>query len=437
MDKGRKIALGIFIGIIIITGSTLGIYYSLKNKLDSENRLDKQSPVIILSDEDFQSGFPGSGTKEDPYIIEFYNIRNQGGIAISISNTAKHFVIRNCILLYSNYGIKLDNVANGTAVIIDNICETNYGIYIENADGTLIDNNYCSLDEGYGIYVSSCSNVEINNNILENRFQGIYLTHSSHIMVVNNTCNYNSVSGISVFYSSEITLIRNRCSFCENVGILVNFYVTYITLIENVCNSNIEGINFRADNSVVANNTCLENYDGILIDSDNTNITNNNCSNNNNRGMSLVTNNCYLFGNKFEYNSNIGLDLIIASNTIIRNNTFQNCDLYFQLRYENVQHSTLTIENNWINNKKIGYYYDKSNLILDKFEFGQLVLVNCIDSQINNQSFSQVSLSLAIKNCNNITVTNVSSSSNENSGLTCYNSTNLHILNNTLTNKHV
>ncbi|MHA1187955.1 MAG: right-handed parallel beta-helix repeat-containing protein [Candidatus Heimdallarchaeota archaeon] len=389
---------------------------------------------LVLCDEDFQSGFPGSGTKEDPYIIEFYNIRrNQGGVAISISNTTKHFIIRNCILLESSYGIKLDNVANGTAVIIDNICTTNYGIFIDNADGTIIDNNFCSLEEGYGIYVSSCSNVEINNNIVENRFQGIHITYSSFIQVVNNTCNYNTVSGIRAFYSSVITLIRNRCSFCENTGILVNLFDTNVTLIENVCNNNIEGINLRAHNSIVVNNTCLENEHGMILDSYNFNITNNNCSNNN-YGMSLMGSNGYLFGNDFAYNSDIGLKINFLSYTIIRNNTFQNCGLYFQLHFEFVQLSTMIIENNWVNNKKLGFYYNKSNLIFDKFEFGQLLLVNCLDSQITNQSFSQVSFGLAINNCNNITVTNVSCSNIEYVGLICHNSTNLHIINNTLTN---
>jgi len=433
VDKGKKIAIGIFIGVIIITASTLSIYYSL---LNSDNQPDKQSPVVILSDEDFQSGFPGSGTKEDPYIIELYNIRrNQGGVAISISNTTKHFVIRNCILLESSYGIKLDNVANGTAVIIDNICTTNFGIFIVNADGTLIDNNFCSLDEGYGIYVSSCSNVIISNNFFENRFQGIHLIYSSYIQVINNTCNNNVVSGISSFYSSEITLIRNKCSFCENIGILVNFYVTNITLIENVCNNNIEGINLRANNCIVANNTCLENQDGMKIHSVNANITNNKCSYND-FGMTLYGSYGYLFGNNFDSNSDIGLKLFLISSIIIRNNTFQNCGLYFGAQDDSIQHSTLTIENNWVNNKKLGYYYGESNLILDKFEFEQLILVNCIDSQITNQSFSQVPFGLAIRDCNNVTVTNISCSSFDDGAFACYNSTNLHILNNTITNNH-
>lgn len=432
MDKGKKIIIGILIGVVIITGSTLGIYYFLKNNL--RNEPDKQSPFVILGDEDFQSGFPGTGTKEDPYIIEEYNIRrNQEGVAISISNTTKYFVIRNCILLESNYGIKLENVANGTAVICNNTILTNYGIYIENTDGTLIDNNFCSFDDGYGIYVSSCSNVVINNNFVENRFLGIHIAYSSYIQVINNICDSNVVSGIRVFYSSEIAIIRNRCSFCDNTGILVNYYDTNITLIENICSYNIEGINLRGNNCIVANNTCLENQDGIIIDSDNVNITNNICSYND-FGMTLFVSYGYLFGNCFNYNSEIGLELNFISNTIIRNNTFQNCGLYFRLQYEFVQHSTLTIENNWVNTKKLGYYYDKPDLILDKFEFGQLILINCLDSQITHQSFSQIPLCLAIRNCNNVTITNISCSSIEGSAFICYNSTNLHIVNNTISN---
>ncbi|MHA2099473.1 MAG: hypothetical protein ACW99A_12410 [Candidatus Kariarchaeaceae archaeon] len=54
------------------------------------------TPIVITSDADFISlGLPGTGHPKDPFVIE-NNWANISGVTfISISDTSKHFIIRN------------------------------------------------------------------------------------------------------------------------------------------------------------------------------------------------------------------------------------------------------------------------------------------------------------------------------------------------------
>lgn len=72
----------------------------------------KHDPIIVDGDKDFVlNGFTGSGTAEDPYIINGLNITNPG-TSIAIMNTAAHFILKDCYVkaTYSNHGIILQNV---------------------------------------------------------------------------------------------------------------------------------------------------------------------------------------------------------------------------------------------------------------------------------------------------------------------------------------
>ncbi|MFX1420541.1 MAG: hypothetical protein ACFE9N_16715, partial [Promethearchaeota archaeon] len=89
----------------------------------------------------------GTGTLQDPYIIENVTIDGQGvGSCIKISNSNEHFIIRNCTLLHSgsafsvDAGIYLFDVFYG--VLIENTCSLNAnGILLENSEHNIISNN--------------------------------------------------------------------------------------------------------------------------------------------------------------------------------------------------------------------------------------------------------------------------------------------------------
>ena len=81
------------------------------------------SPIIITCDGNFSDyGFPGNGSAVNPFIIENYNITTNDEIGISILDTTKFFIIRNCYIDAYRRGIDIENTAIGTASIINNIC---------------------------------------------------------------------------------------------------------------------------------------------------------------------------------------------------------------------------------------------------------------------------------------------------------------------------
>ena len=74
-------------------------------------------PIEIRSDDDFTvvNGVTGgSGTENDPYIIEGWEIDTNGFAAIYIEHTTAYFVVRNCLLKNATYGISLWEIPVGS-----------------------------------------------------------------------------------------------------------------------------------------------------------------------------------------------------------------------------------------------------------------------------------------------------------------------------------
>jgi len=98
---------------IINTNSAIS-FHDLKASFS----LTPHDPIYITSDSGF-AVFPGSGTEEDPYLIDGYNITTTS-TGISITDTTKHFVIRNCYVETNYIGIYITDVADGTATVANN-----------------------------------------------------------------------------------------------------------------------------------------------------------------------------------------------------------------------------------------------------------------------------------------------------------------------------
>ena len=80
-------------------------YSRMNNNLFSS--LIEHEPIIITSasDPDLVE-FPGSGSINDPYIIEGYRIETDGAYGILIDSVLRSFIIRNCYVDAINYGIE-------------------------------------------------------------------------------------------------------------------------------------------------------------------------------------------------------------------------------------------------------------------------------------------------------------------------------------------
>ena len=310
-----------------------------------------QEPINITSDQDFINlGFPGNGTEEDPYRIENYTIITDEYISIAVYNTSKHFVIQNCFVTASAYGIYIEEAGEKTATVFNNTC-TNCidGIRIIFSWNSTVVANSCKNNSRYGIKLDTCLFSIVANNTCESNNNGLCVITCIESVVTNNTCFNNTFVGLIIWNTSafaanntcfsngygielrlaHVTLSHSKCFNNTYYGISLKGS-SYSTIINNSCKDNGYGIYHKDSfHTLVANNTCESNNYGMFytIGSWYDTIINNTCANNTMDGIYLEhVRDGEVKNNLLYNNSNYGLyltdtiDTVIASNVFVDNN---------------------------------------------------------------------------------------------------------------------
>lgn len=219
----------------IITGDSANQTYIEQTYIDHE-------PIIITSDADF-SVFSGSGTLEEPYVIEGLNITTSEKYGISVSLTTKHFVIRDCYIDATNAGITIEMVVEGTAVLINNICTRNEnsngaGIQITFSNKVGLRDNVCKNNEAYGILLFfSYEQILYRNTCNNNGINGIAAAFANNSLFSDNVCNNNGWEGLYLAGSAGSNLVSNIFSNNHEYGIRIE-YADYSTLVNNTMEHN-------------------------------------------------------------------------------------------------------------------------------------------------------------------------------------------------------
>ena len=280
----------------------------------------------------------GSGTQDDPYVIEGWGISNDmmsmSYNGISIINSTVFFIITDCQL--TDYWICLENVTNGT--ISQNHCSSvelslPNDIVLDASSNNSIVGNICG-EYGAGISLTDSNNNKVaGNNCSKGGFftgpnpTGISLSNSNGNTIEYNDCSYNA-NGIFLDWSVNNTLRNNTCSANSQCGIDL-YDSSNNTLSNNTCGGNgAKGISltYSSDNTL-SNNTCSDNQYGVRIDGPSRNgLYGNNCSSNSNTGMYITySDNSTLCDNVLSNNPNCGAsvgnsrDVLFVSNTCTGN----------------------------------------------------------------------------------------------------------------------
>jgi len=253
------------------------------------------SPIRILGDKSFTQGngvVGGSGTKEDPYIIELWEINATGyEFGIHIENTTAYFIIRNSKIYGANRG---EERWKGN------------GIYFLNVKNGKIENCQISGNRERGIFLYNSSNNVISNNIISNNNMGIYLENSPNNVLSGNTVEMNIRYGIYLMRSFSNIVSDNVIKKDGLYGIRIYF----------------------SSNNNVSGNIIESNGRGIFLDkASNNNILNNAIEANNSEGIALwrSTSNA-IFANIIEKNIEYGIESWdgSADNVIYHNDFRQN-----------------------------------------------------------------------------------------------------------------
>jgi len=191
-------------------------------------------------------------------------------------------------------------------------------------------------------------------------------------------------------------------------------------------------LNLVSSYSTFSNNTCNNNYYGFHVGSLDVNVTNTTLKNNQ-YGMSIYAQTAVVSNNTYFNNTYYGLNLNSHSlyNMTITNNNFTYCGLTIAtLSIE--KYYNLKIENNLVNNKKLGYFLDSSNITITEPLFGQLLLVNCSNIMISKQNLSYIPSAIRFLHCDNVTLTENVFYKNDCS-IFVFNTNNVSLINNTIT----
>lgn len=256
--KDKKVIT--FILIFLFIGLTFVQSYNassniLSNEIVSLNGNNHQ-PIYINDNDDFTSEngvTGGSGTENDPYIIENWIIKGNDSIkeGIFINNTDAYFIIRNCSVknffeLSYGKGILLSNVENG--IIKDTTTNKNYyGIMIrDNSKNIKILNCSIGNSDGWnsrGIACYDSSNISITSSKFHDVNAGILLAETPYATIKNSSI-YNC-SGIGIWIPSETILhdiIIRDCKIynIDGDGILVGWGEYRNRKLGNVLISNCE-----------------------------------------------------------------------------------------------------------------------------------------------------------------------------------------------------
>lgn len=350
--------------VLFLSISNVNQYTSSKiiSKDDNYNpNYTDHSPIIINSDDDFVTyGFSGSGTANDPYLIENYRISATYSEAISISSTTKCFVIQNCLLQDSIFGIYLTSIQADTGNISYNIFRRNdASIYVYNSDSVIISSNKFWDNAGH-ISVEYSSGMNITHNIMSH--QGLHIFYETNPSVLfsynvfNNTVDSKPIGWflnqenltISTPDYGQIFLINCADSKIENqvmykptIGISV-FAGENITIENNISGIIMTGVS----DSLVLNNWGNTKYIAVC-DSFSVNISENSMhhgihtyyshdidiTNNTIQGnfIGMYLDDCYscnIINNTISFNDELSLYIVFSNNIIVANNTIYKSSIY-------------------------------------------------------------------------------------------------------------
>ncbi|UCG03646.1 MAG: right-handed parallel beta-helix repeat-containing protein [Candidatus Heimdallarchaeota archaeon] len=382
------------------------------------NQYKPSSPIIIDENSDFNSlGFNGSGTLNNPFVIEGLNITSRMGYLIEIKNTIDWFIITNNILNGLNEslgGIYLDNVTHG--IISKNTIYNNdgYGIFVRYSsnDLTIINNKLYDNAAGIGISRSAYKNQVINNTVFNSiKWSAILISYEAYDNeIINNTLISSNWHGIFLWSSAHNNLIVNNIASNNSHGICIENYCYNNTITSNTFFRNKNwgiSVRYSYENKISENFVFNNLQDGITVEGANDNtITNNIVCNNTGSGITLVfdlgnylpSRNNTIKSNNVSNNGINGISIETSwdQNFIINNTIFKNKQAGIFL-FEEANYNSIT--ENVINQNLYGISITNSssnlitgNIILNSSDFGIIIhsssSFNIIDQNnfINNDN---------------------------------------------------
>ena len=324
---------------------------------------DVDEPLVITSNADFESqGWQGTGTNEDPYVIE--GLLYDGGLGpyINITDVDASFVVRDCVMLsrpvvpaeYGSTSTSYVTVRNAQNFTIEDCRFMGGSTHIRVHDSKRVRIYSNTFAQGNGIMCTDVDNLDVSENSVEDS-HFLRVWESGNVNVRNN-----SILGY-VFLSEPAY---------PDMGMYITIHTRQ--RVEFVSNTVVGEIDFSVSSRevVIRNNIFLNMTGGISMPYESSYS-----------GVSIVqveiTNN-YFDGGGLSFWQLISYPLDIA-----------------------------VIENNYIAGKPILFLREESEKVINCQYYGQVISYLCSDVAYSGGTFRNVSIGLAIIDCFNSSISDI------------------------------
>jgi len=258
-----------------------------EKRVTQKSNLTQHEPIWIDGDNNFTSEngvTNGTGTIEDPYIIEGWEIKRRldtsmGMCAgIVIKNSSKHVVIRNLYIINPMFdygggwwwyasGVILYNVSNCSIQNITVEAQGNpstwmpypfhYGIWIEESDNMFLENNTI-INYGQGMVFSYTCDVVLRNNSFNSNLHSLFISGNQTMHYVFDIDSSNTVNGKKIVYlTGEKNLFFDNSSdfgflaMVSCINVTVRNFTDCELIIANTTNADV------MDSDISSINVCL------------------------------------------------------------------------------------------------------------------------------------------------------------------------------------
>lgn len=200
-------------------------------------------PIQINGNDEFtpENGVVrGSGSPDDPYVIENWIINASSSTGIEIRNTDAFFVIKNCYIFgnRANNGITLVNVKNG-AIERCILTDCYYGLFLKNSENIVVNNITFTRNLRGSRSFQSRDIIFSNCTISKCLDVGLDIIGGNNFDLVNLTCSQNG-DGIYMYHSTNNRIDRCRCINNTFFGIFLWSSPSRVT--STVCEGNYVGL---------------------------------------------------------------------------------------------------------------------------------------------------------------------------------------------------
>lgn len=336
MKKFKPFHFLVTVSTVLLVASSSHVAY-----IKSDSDLTPHDPIWIWRNGSFteKNGVvSGSGSQDDPYIIEGWEIdATDSRYGIYIAHIDKYFIIRNCKVYGADeVGIHLDQVRNGkieNCEILDNA----EGLLLKHSSNNVLEANISKDNRGseilYGNGISlrdSHENTLVDNATEGNEF-GIVLLGSTRNVLKNNVVVRSDVTGILLQDSSNDNLLKGNLAEKNNYGIVLFNSSNDNTLKSNTARQNSSagiGLNNSSNNNLLRDNRVVANKYGIRLyaGSSENRLENNTANGNEDYGITVESSdNNVLIANSVEFTGigpglGNGLRLRNSEGNVLENN---------------------------------------------------------------------------------------------------------------------